>query len=79
MEVKVVNGRQDIGFPPPNYAPVNFNLGGYTVVRLLASYDAGHNLEFFGRVENLGDERYQEVYGYPALRRGYFGGASYHF
>jgi vitamin B12 transporter len=79
LEVKVVNGLQDIGFPAPTYAPQNFNLGGYTVLRLLASYEVRRNLEVFGRVENLGDERYQEVYGYPALRRGFFGGASYHF
>jgi vitamin B12 transporter len=79
FEAKVVNGLQDIGFPPPNYTPVNFNLGGYTVLRLLASYDVGHGFQVYGRIENLGDEHYQEVYGYPALGRGYFGGASYHF
>jgi vitamin B12 transporter len=79
VEVKVVNGRQDIGFPAPTYEPQNFNLGGYTVVRLLASYDAGHNFDIYGRIENLGDEHYQEVYGYPALGRAFFGGASYHF
>jgi vitamin B12 transporter len=79
FEAKIVNGIQDIGFPPPNYTPMNFNLGGYTVLRLLASYDVGHNFAVYGRVENLGDERYQQVYGYPALGRGFFGGASYHF
>ena len=79
FEAKIVNGRQDIGFPPPNYTPENFNLGGYTILRLLASYEVLHNLEVYGRVENLGDQRYQEVYGYPALRRGFFGGASYKF
>ncbi len=79
FEAKIVNGRQDLGFPPPDYTPMNFNLGGYTLLRLLASYDVGHNFQVYGRIENLGDERYQEVYGYPALRRGFFGGASYHF
>jgi vitamin B12 transporter len=79
FEAKIVNGREDIGFPPPNYTPVNFDLGGYTVLRLLASYDAGAGFHIYARVENLGDERYQEVYGYPALRHGFYGGAAYHF
>ena len=79
FEAKVVNGLQDIDFPAPTFAPMNFNLGGYTVLRLLASYDVGHNFEVYGRIENLGNERYQEVYGYPALGRGFFGGVSYHF
>jgi vitamin B12 transporter len=79
FEAKIVNGIQDVGFPPPNYTPMNFSLGGYTVLRLLASYELGHNLEVYGRIENLGDERYQQVYGYPALGRAFFGGTSYHF
>ena len=46
---------------------------GYTKVDLSASYDIGKvygdlgSLQAFARVDNLFDEDYQEVYGYPAL------------
>lgn len=46
----------------------------YTVVRLAASYRIATNVEFFARVENLFDEDYEEVIGYPAPgRTGYVG------
>ena len=79
FEAKFVNGREDIGFPAPDFLPKNFDLGGYTILRFVADYEFRHNLHVYGRVENLGDERYQEVYGYPALRRGFFGGLSARF
>ena len=79
FEAKFVNGREDIGFPAPDFLPKNFDLGGYTLLRLLADYEFRHGLHVYGRVENLGDENYQEVYGYPALRRGFFGGFSARF
>ncbi len=46
---------------------------GYTRVDLAASYDLLsnlkplENLQLFGRIENLLDEDYQEVFGFPAL------------
>jgi len=61
-----------------------FNLTTYTTQRETDAFYAKLNLalrwqvqkhfEIFGRVENLTDERYQEVYGYPALGRGFYGG-----
>ena len=79
FEAKIVNGRQDINFDTPTGAPANVNLGGYTDLRLLASYAINKHFEVYGRIENLGNENYQEVEGYPALRRGFFGGGAVHF
>lgn len=78
FEAKFVNGREDIRFDALGN-PVNFDLGGYTLLRLLADAEVYRNVHVYGRIENLGDQRYEEVYGYPALRRGFFGGASVRF
>lgn len=50
----------------------------YTVARAFASYQFG-NFAVKARVENLFDEEYEEVYGYPALTRGYFGSVEWSF
>jgi vitamin B12 transporter len=49
-----------------------------TIARAFASYQLGQ-LAIKARVENLFDEEYQEVYGYPALTRGYYGSVEWSF
>jgi vitamin B12 transporter len=51
----------------------------YTVVRLYASWRATARLTVTARIENLLDERYEEVHGYPALPRGAFAGVQWRF
>ncbi|MDD3274383.1 MAG: TonB-dependent receptor [Candidatus Omnitrophica bacterium] len=46
----------------------------YTIFRLAASYDITENLKIFGRIENLFDRKYQEVYGYETLGRSFYAG-----
>ena len=77
-EAKVVNGREDVTFNAAGNAQ-NFDLGGYTVIRLTADYGINDHLHLYGRVENLTNTTYFEVYGYPALGRGIFGGLAVHF
>ena len=79
LEAHIVNGRQDINFDTPTGNPENVNLGGYTNLRLLASYAINRHFEVYGRIENLTNAGYQEVAGYPALSRGFFGGGAVHF
>ena len=79
LEAKIVNGREDLDFNTPTGAPRNFDLGGYTNVRLLASYDINRHFEVYARVENLTNTSYEEVAGYPTLHRGFFGGGAVHF
>ncbi len=78
VEAKVVNGREDVTFNAAGNAQ-NFDLGGYTVLRLTADYGVNDHLHLYGRVENLTNTTYSEVYGYPALGRGIFGGVAVHF
>ena len=75
MEVKEVNAREDID--PRTFARVD--APDYTLLRLLADYAVNEHLHVYGRIENLTDEHYQEVLGYPGLGRGFFGGAAVHF
>ena len=49
-------------------------LSAYTKLDLALRWQVQKHLEIFARVENLTDEHYQEVFGYPALGRGFYGG-----
>ncbi|MDO9528408.1 MAG: TonB-dependent receptor [Syntrophales bacterium] len=46
----------------------------YTLFNLAASYDVNKHLQFFGRVENLTDKKYQSVYQYGEPGIGVYGG-----
>ncbi len=51
----------------------------YTVVRLYGAWQATPQLALKVRLENLLDEKYEEVNGYPALGFGAFGGVEWKF
>ena len=63
-------GRRDDWVPYPERGKVN----DYTLVNLAASYDISKNVQVFGRVENLLDREYEEVWGYGTQRFSLFGG-----
>jgi len=46
----------------------------YTIFRVAASYEITKNLQVFGRIENLFDKKYQEVYGYETMGRSFYAG-----
>ncbi len=78
LEAKIVNGREDVTFDAAGNAQ-NFDLGGYTNLRFLANYAVTERFTAFFRIENVTNTSYQEVYGYPALTRGFFGGLAVHY
>lgn len=59
------------------YAPTP--LSGYTTVRLYSSYALRPDLILKVRAENLLDRKYQEVAGYPALPRAFYGSMEWRF
>lgn len=67
LAVAYTGNRDDrVFFTDQNF---NFNTGryelpGYWLVTLAASYKLQPNLEIYGRIENALDQKYQEVYGY---------------
>jgi vitamin B12 transporter len=46
------------------FVPPRVTLGGYTVVNVGGSYKMNETVEIFGRIDNLFDRDYQEVYGF---------------
>jgi len=55
-------------------APTRQKLSPYGLVNLGGSYSLTPRVAFFGRVENLGNKRYEEVYGYGMRGTGFFFG-----
>jgi vitamin B12 transporter len=74
VEVGGVNARQEINFGQPN-----INVEDYTVVRLVAELQVNPHFWLTGRIENLLDEKYAEVLGFPALGRSFYGGLKVKF
>ena len=61
----IYNGRmQDLGFSAITFSSQRVALDEYWLVNLGASYKVTPSVELYGRVENLLDEKYQEVYGF---------------
>ncbi|MGE3151579.1 MAG: TonB-dependent receptor plug domain-containing protein [Nitrospiraceae bacterium] len=56
-----------------NNAPAG-KLGAFGVVSATATYDLNKTVQLFGRVENLGDQQYEEIIGYGTAIRSVFGG-----
>lgn len=69
------NGEQEDLFFPPFPQPITrVSLDEYVLVSLAAEYRVLENLALFGRVENLTDERYEEVLGFRSPGLGAYGG-----
>jgi vitamin B12 transporter len=69
------NGKQrDNWFPPPTFTGRPVTLGGYVLVNVAASFKVTENLEVFGRVQNLLNQRYEDVFSFQAPRIGAFAG-----
>ena len=69
-------GRGRVLTVEPSYGAFGglFNASGYAAWSAGASWRISRQLEIFGRIENLFDRRYEEVFGYPALGRGVMAG-----
>ena len=69
-------GRGRVLAVEPSYGTFGglFDADGYNVWNAGASWRVARRLEIFGRVENLFDRRYEEVFGFPAPGRGAFAG-----
>lgn len=50
---------------------------GYALLNLTGSYNFAHGVSFYGRIANLANKQYQEVYGFPALGREFRIGVKY--
>jgi vitamin B12 transporter len=74
VEAKFVNAREELNFGGPN-----FDIEDYSFVNLAAEYEVNPHLSIFGRIDNLANEHYSEVFGFPALGRAAYGGVKVRF
>ncbi len=66
--------QEDDFFPPPNYQQQRVELGSFTLTSLSGHYNLTPKLTLTGRLENIGDTDYEQVYGYrSAGASGYVG------
>jgi Outer membrane cobalamin receptor protein len=72
--VTYVGKRKDVFYDSSTWMSENVTDKGYTTARLAASYDVTKNFQIFGRIENLFDKHYQEIYGYKTLGRSFYAG-----
>jgi vitamin B12 transporter len=74
MAAKFVNAREELNFGGPN-----FDIEDYAFLNFAAEYDINSHLSLFGRIDNLTDEHYAEVFGFPALGRAAYAGVKVRF
>jgi len=74
IEAKFVNAREELNFGGPN-----FDIEDYSFVNIAAEYQVNPHLSIFGRIDNLTNEHYAEVFGFPALGRAAYGGIKVRF
>jgi vitamin B12 transporter len=69
------NGEQDdFFFPPPLFTRNTVALDDFVLVDIAASYKINDTFSVYGRVENLLDEKYEEVLGFQGMGLGAFAG-----
>ncbi len=68
-EAKWVNAREELNFGGPN-----FDIEDYSFANFSAEYRVNPHLTIFARVDNVTNEHYAEVFGFPALGRAAYGG-----
>jgi vitamin B12 transporter len=74
------NGRQDdVAYTDPSYIPVRVSLQEYVLVNLNAEYKLSERFTVFGRVENLTNEDYEEVFSFATPGRAAYGGIKARF
>jgi vitamin B12 transporter len=79
LEAKWVNAREDIDFSSFQTPPPNFDVEDYSFANFAAEYEINAHFSVFGRIDNLTNEHYAEVFGFPALGRAAYGGVKLRF
>ena len=74
------NGNQvDIFFPPFPDPSIIVDLNDYLLIDLAGSWELNPRVELYGRVRNLGDENYENVFGFATPGRTVMAGIRYRF
>ena len=73
VTVRYTGRQRDYAFNA-DYSRLLVDLKAFTLVNLNATYDLNRHLQLFGRVENLLDRNYQEVFTFDTPGRAAYGG-----
>jgi vitamin B12 transporter len=71
---KFVNAREELNFGGPN-----FDIEDYSFMHFSAEYEINRHTTIFGRIDNLTNEHYAEVFGFPAPGRAAYAGLKVSF
>ncbi len=74
IEAKWVNAREELNFGGPN-----FDIEDYNFVNFASEYEINSHFSVFGRIDNLTNEHYAEVFGFPAPGRAAYAGVKLRF
>jgi vitamin B12 transporter len=72
VEIVVVGEREDEDFS--TFPATRLTLDSYTLIRVAGSRAVANRIRLFGRVENVFDVEYEEVFGFGAPGRAFYGG-----
>ncbi|MFW2852051.1 TonB-dependent receptor plug domain-containing protein [Sphingomonas sp. TX0543] len=78
LTVRYNGSQRDYAFNA-NYSRLLVSMKAFTLVNFNAAYDLNSHIQVFGRVENLLDTKYQEVFTFNASRRAAYGGVKVRF
>ena len=74
------SGRQeDLGFFAPTFQQQRVNMDSFTTLGTTLSYDLTRALQLHARVENVLDDRYEQVLGYRVPGIGAYAGLRFAF
>lgn len=71
--------QQDLAFLDPSFVPTRVTLDDYLLVGLSGSVALSPRIELFGRLENLLDESYEEVFSFVSPGRAAYAGVRARF
>src|SRR6266849_6221214 len=74
IAAKFVNAREELSFGGPN-----FDIEDYSFVNFAAEYEINSHMSIFGRIDNLTNEHYAEVFGFPNLGQAAYAGMRVRF
>ena len=69
----------DNAFTDPSFIPVRVRLDDYVLVNLNADVRLNDHVDLFGRIENLANEDYEDVFSFETPGRSVFIGARARF
>ena len=79
LTVRYNGDQKDLAYTSPTFVPLRVTLDNYTLVNLAADFKVNARLSVFGRVENLLDETYEDVFSYATPGRAAYAGLKVRF